>query len=241
MNLQPGTRTTRPRPPGRPPRRRRWWHWIVGGTVVVLVLMLGAIAAFLALAPSAAPLTLPAGPARQPSGALGGTWRVGTGSVAGFRVAERALGVSNEVGGRTSAVTGSVVIEPGRVTSARFVIGLRSVTVSGKHQAQFAASLSTSAHPVATFALAGPVSLSPSFATGKTVTLQVPGRLTLNGLTRSVTVTLSARRSGSSVQVAGSLPVRFARWRIRQPQGFGPFGSLASRGDAEFLLILRRS
>jgi len=42
------------------------------------------------------------------------------------------------------------------------------------------------------------------------------------------------------VQAAGSIPVRFARWRISQPSGFGPFGSLASRGEAEFLLLLQR-
>ena len=57
---------------------------------------------------------------------------------------------------------------------------------------------------------------------------------------RPVTVTLTARRDGPVLQAAGSIPVQFARWGIRQPAGFGPLGSLADNGDAEFLLILHR-
>ena len=67
------------------------------------------------------------------------------------------------------------------------------------------------------------------------------GYLTLRGSTRSVVITLTARRDGSELQVAGSMPVSFARWGIKDPAGFGFLGSLADHGTAEFLLTLRRA
>lgn len=243
MTSQPETSIARPQSPGpRParPHRRRWWRWIGAGVAALVVAGVAAVAAFIELGPPAAPLTLPAGRVAPPSGPLGGSWQAGPGSVAGFRVAETALGLSNEVGGRTSAVTGTVVIAGRQVTSAAFRVDLRPVTVGGKHQPQFAVSLGTREHPFAVVALAGQVSLSPSFAAGSTFTARVPARVTMNGITRTVVVTLTARRSGSALQVAGSFPVEFARWHIRQPQGFGPLGSLASHGDGEFRLALAR-
>ena len=61
----------------------------------------------------------------------------------------------------------------------------------------------------------------------------------MNGTTRQVTVRVSARRDGSALQLAGSIPVTFSAWHIRGPGGFGFLGSLADHGVAEFLLILR--
>ena len=95
------------------------------------------------------------------------------------------------------------------------------------------------AHPFATVTLTRPVPLPAAFSTGATVTRAAAAALTLNGITRPVTVTLSARRDGTAIEAAGSLPVAFADFRITGPRGYGVFGSLASDGTAEFLLILR--
>jgi hypothetical protein len=78
------------------------------------------------------------------------------------------------------------------------------------------------------------------FASGATITLTAAGRLTLNGVARPVRVTISARRDGTALQVAGSIPVVFATWGVKGPAGFGFLGSLADHGTAEFLLTLRR-
>jgi len=53
-----------------------------------------------------------------------------------------------------------------------------------------------------------------------------------------VTFPVSARRDGTTLQVTGSIPVAFSAWGINRPAGFGFFGSLASHGAAEFLLVL---
>jgi polyisoprenoid-binding protein YceI len=162
------------------------------------------------------------------------------GSVAGLRVQETALGLSKDAVGRTTAVTGSVAVSGGRVTSATLRVDLAAITVSGKPQRQVATSLRTGRYPDATFSLTAPVTLPAGFANGETVNLTATGQLTMNGAARPVTVALSARRDGTILQVAGSIPVAFPAWHIKGPAGFGFLGSLADHGVAEFLLTLRQ-
>lgn len=55
-----------------------------------------------------------------------------------------------------------------------------------------------------------------------------------------MTFTVSGRRDGTALQVAGSIPVTFSAWDIKGLSGYGFLGSLADHGVAEFLLILHR-
>jgi polyisoprenoid-binding protein YceI len=221
----------------RPSRRRRWLRRLLIGVAALLVLSVLAVWAFIKFQPTQAPLALSGVAARAPAGPLDGTWSVSSG-LAGFRVPETALGVSNDTVGRTSAVSGSLVISGDRVTSAEFRIGLTAVKVSGRTQPQFATSLHTSRFPVATFTLVSPAAFGASLGTGGTVRVVAAGRLSLNGVTQPVTVTVSGRRDGTALQVAGSIPVTFSRWDIKGPGGAGFLGSLADHGVAEFLLTL---
>jgi polyisoprenoid-binding protein YceI len=223
-----------------PGRRRRWWRWTLAGVVLAGVIVVAGAAIFVKSQPSAAPLALPTGAARPPAGSAAGSWAVAAGSVAGFRIRESALGFDDDVTGRTTAVTGTAVIAGGLVTSAVFRIGLTAITVGGKPSPQFAASADSAAYPDATIKLANPVLLPAGFGTGRTVTAELPGQLTLHGVTRPVTITLSVRRDGAAVEAAGSLPVATARWGITLPAGFGFLGGLSSQATAEFLLILHR-
>jgi polyisoprenoid-binding protein YceI len=223
-----------------PRRKRRWLRWLAVGAAALLVLIVLAAWAFIKFQPTAAPLALPSGPASAPVGSLDGTWKVAAGSLAGFRVQESALGLSNDAVGRTSAVTGSVVISGDRFTSAAFRVDLAALTVNGKQQPQVAASLHTGQYPGATFTLAGPVALGPAPVAGGTIRLTVSGQLAMNGATHRVTANVSARRDGATLQVAGSIPVAFSVWDIKEPGAFGFLGSLADHGTAEFLLTLRQ-
>ncbi len=128
----------------------------------------------------------------------------------------------------------------GGVTRATFRVDLTAVTVNGKTPPQFVTSLHTGRFPVATFTLASPAAFGSSLGTGGTVRITAAGRLSLNGVTRPVTVAVSARRDGADLQVAGSVPVTFSRWDITGPGGLGFLGSLAARGVAEFLLTLHQ-
>jgi polyisoprenoid-binding protein YceI len=225
----------------RPGRRHHWWRWAIAAAAALVVVVVLAAGIFIKLQPSLAPLALPAGAVSAPTGSLDGSWAAAAGSLAGFRVRESAFGMSNDTVGRTSAVTGTVVISGDQVTGGAFHIGLTSMKVGGKAQPQFAKSLDTSRDPVATVTLTRPVTLSAAFASGATVTERVTGRLAMHGISRPVVVTVSGRRDGSALQVAGSIPVTFSRWGIRGPQSFGFIASIASSGIAEFLLILHRS
>ena len=191
--------------------------------------------AFIKFQPTLPPLALSA--ASPPTGALDGTWAVSTGSVAGFRVPETAFGMSNDVVGRTTGVSGTVVITGDRVTSATSRIDL---ALNGKPQPQFAKSLDTRRFPEATFTLAKPVELGSSFASGAIVNLTATGRLTMNGVTHLVTATVSARRDGAALEAAGSIPVTFSEWGVKGPAGYGFFASLANHGTAEFLVSAHR-
>jgi polyisoprenoid-binding protein YceI len=219
-------------------RKHRWTRRILLGVVALLALVVLGSWAFIKFQPTLPPLALSA--ASPPVGTLDGTWAVSAGSVAGFRVPETAFGVSNAVVGRTTAVSGTVVISGDRVTSATFRIDLTAVKVNGKPQPQFAKSLDTQSFPEATFALAKPVELGSSFASGATVNLTAPGRLTMKEVTHLVTATVSARRDGATLEVAGSIPVTFSAWGIKGPAGYGFFAGIAHHGTAEFLISAHR-
>ncbi len=223
----------------KPPRRQHWWRWALGSVLALVVLAVAATGVVVKLTPGPAPLALPEDAAAAPSGQLDGTWHVTTSSVVGFRVRETVIGFSNDVTGRTGDVTGTVVVAGAQVVRATFRVSLDAITVDGKaRQPQLVQSLGVTAHPAATITLTRPVTLPAVFSSGATVTRTAAASLTLNGTARPVTVTLSARRDGPAIEAAGSLPVAFADFGIKGPRGYGVFGSLASNGTAEFLLIL---
>jgi hypothetical protein len=224
---------------GQARRRRRLW-WVPTGIAIVLVLIVTGVGALVSRA-SPAPLALPDRTATAPVGPLDGAWTVRAGSVAGFRVPQTVLGFSSEVVGRTRAVTGRIAVTDARITAAIFRVSLATLTVSGKKEPQLATSLRTSADPIATIRLARLIRLTPAFASGATVRETVRGYLTLRGISKPVAITFTARRNGPDLQVAGSIPISFARWHITGPSGFGILGSLAYHGSAEFFLILRRA
>jgi polyisoprenoid-binding protein YceI len=241
MTRLAGRRTPRQSRSLRSPRKRHWWRRALAAIAALAVVIAGAVVLYVKSQASAPALTLPAGPVRPPSGPLDGTWHVTGGSVAGFRLEQTVLGMSNYIRGQTSAITGTIVLSGDQVISATLRVQLTAIKVSGKTQPQLAASLGTSRHPVATFTLTAPVALSPAFAAGGTATVKATGQLVMNGITHPAAVTLSARRDGTILQVAGAIPVSFARWDITRPAGFGFLGSLASHGDAEFRLALQRA
>jgi polyisoprenoid-binding protein YceI len=232
------------RPPrhasGRAPRQRHWLRWTAIAVAAILVLVVVGAWAFITFQPTMSPLALPESVGAAPAGPLDGHWTAAAGSVAGFRVQESALGLSNDAVGRTGAVTGTVIISGARVTSGAIRVDLAAIRVNGKAQPQVGRSLNTVRYPDATFALSGPLALPPAFTSGGTVRLTADGQLTMNGAMHLVRVTVSARRDGTELQVAGSIPVVFATWGINGPGSFGFLGSLADHGTAEFLLILHQ-
>jgi polyisoprenoid-binding protein YceI len=226
----------RPRPK---PHHRRWI--IAGVAALAVLLVLVAVAAWLATQPGPQPLALPAAAsAAAPVGPLDGTWNLGAGSVVGFRIRQHVLGKSSEIVGRTNTVTGAVIVAHGQLTAASFRIDLTTVKVNDEMSPQFARRLDTQHYPSATFALTQPIPVGSDLDTGATATATATGQLTLRGVRRLVSCAISGHRNGPALEATGSIPVRFADWGIPPPTSYGPLGSLDDHGVAEFLLVLQR-
>jgi polyisoprenoid-binding protein YceI len=175
------------------------------------------------------------------SGSVAGTWAVGTGSTVGYRVQEVLLGQSTTAVGRTQSVTGHLTIQGTTVTAATFSVPMKTV-VSDKSQrnAQFDGRImDVASYPTGTFALTKPISLGTVPAVGKIKSYTATGNLTLHGQTRSVTFTLNAERTASTIEVQGSIPVLFSNWGISNPS-IGGFVTTQNHGLLEFLLVSRK-
>ena len=187
----------------------------------------------------------PGGPATTVAGASGsvdGTWTVGPGSQAGYRVGEILLGRRGEAVGRTTSITGTTEIEDSTLKDASFTVDMRSIASDEERRdRQFHGRImDTATHPTATFRASGPVDLGSRPAVGEERTVEVPGELTLRGTTKPVTARLTARYTGSGIEVGGSIPITFSEWGIPNPS-FGTFVTTDDRGLLELLLQLRRA
>jgi polyisoprenoid-binding protein YceI len=89
--------------------------------------------------------------------------------------------------------------------------------------------------PTAVFELAEPIRLDRAPVSGQEVNGQGKGRLTVHGVTHEVTADLQGRWDGSTIQVAGRMPVRMTDFQI-QPPTFGPVLSIEDSLTVEFRL-----
>ena len=175
-----------------------------------------------------------------PTSGIDGTWKVIEGSQAGYRVKEILFGQSAVAVGRTDDVTGQISIAGATVTSGSFTVDMTSVASDeSRRDNQFRSRImNVSTYPTSTFEVTKPIALSSVPPDGTTVDVKATGELTLRGTTKEVTVGLEAQRSGSTIKVAGSVPIVFEDWGIPNPS-FGPADTEDS-GDLEFLLVFGR-
>jgi polyisoprenoid-binding protein YceI len=233
-----------------PPKSRKWW-WIGGGAIVVVLLAVvgGPFVYIHFIAPDPAPkLTISDSTpttSAQTSGSeastrapLAGTWNVGTGSKAQYRVKETLFGQDAEATGTTESVTGSVVIKGTTVQSATVTVDLTTVTSDeASRDRQFQGRImDTADFPDATFKLTQPIALGKEPADGVKITATATGELTMHGTTNTVTAQLEAKRTGDTIEIAGTIPVTFSDYGIDNPSG-GP-ATVGNNGTIEFLVVL---
>ena len=156
-----------------------------------------------------------------------------------YRVKEVLFGQDNTATGSTESVTGTVTITGTTVDTAKFTVDMTKVTSdSGQRDGQFRGRImETSQFPTATFELTQPIELSSVPANLMEIPVKATGKLTLHGVTKDVTVDLTARLNGSNLEVNGTIPVTFADYNISNPSG-GP-AQVGDNGQIEVLLILR--
>lgn len=167
-----------------------------------------------------------------------GRWVPTAESQVGYRVKEVIFAQAAEGVGRTSEVDGHLLIEATTVREASFVADLRTLKsdeAQRDNQVQ-GRILDTANHPTATFELTSPIDLDSEPEVGAVVTKAVTGDLTIRGTKRPVTFDLQAKYTGSTIEVAGAIPIVFAEWSIPNPSNF--VAATEDRGLLEFLLVL---
>jgi polyisoprenoid-binding protein YceI len=207
---------------------------LVGGPYLLLDVILGKAPAKLALPPVPG-----AGTGPVVAGPVSGTWVVVPGSIAGYRVHELLFGQSHTAVGRTSRVTGGIVISGTEITAADFTVEMASVkSDQGARDFQFRGFImETADYPHGSFRLTEPVQLGSVPAIGRTIQVPVTGDLTLRGHTRLVTFTLDAERTGSDgIDVNAEISIQFGLWHIPNPTF--AVAKLGKTGTIEVLLKL---
>jgi polyisoprenoid-binding protein YceI len=235
------------------PRTRR--GWLLSGLAGLVVALGVAYGAFAVLAGSGpAPLSLNSTKSgsqstSQPAiGHIVGSWTVGPGSVAGYRVHEKlaVLPAPSDAVGRTSDIAGqATVINSGSthtVSASSFTVRVSTLTSDRpmRDQRVHTLGLQTDTYPTATFQLAQPVTLPADAASGKVVKVTATGPLTLHGVTRTVSIPLSVQLSGSSFDVAGSISFPWSEFGMTAPN-YGNFVTVADTATMELALHLTKA
>jgi polyisoprenoid-binding protein YceI len=181
------------------------------------------------------------------SAAAAGTWTVGSGSQAGYRVREQlaSLAAPSDAVGRTSAITGTLTLSQAAggytVTAANFTVDVSKLTSdqSRRDQRIHSQGLESDRYPTATFKLTAPIALTTDAANGQTVHVSASGDLTIHGETKSVTIPIDARLTGSKIELVGSITFPFSDFGITPPS-IGGFVTVQNNATMEFQLLLTR-
>ena len=183
-----------------------------------------------------------------PGSGLAGTWKVATGSSAGYRVREKlaALPAKSDAVGRSPAVTGTVKVEEAggtlTATAAVFEVDLTKLASdeSRRDQRIRTDGLQTNQFPRATFTSTRPITLPAETASGQAVKATAEGDLTLHGVTKHVSIPLDVRVTGGKGELVGSLGFPMSDFRISPPSLAG-FVTVDPDATMEFKLLLEKA
>ncbi len=170
---------------------------------------------------------------------VAGTWNVGSGSIAGYRVQEVLLGQNATAVGRTTQIWGSLTIDGSTVTKGSFTVDMASV-VSDQSQrnAKFDGPImDVSRYPTAILTLSSPIALGQLPAEGVVAHYSATGLLDLHGVIKMVSFPVSAERLSKQIDVLADINIPFADWNIANPS-VGGFVTTANKGTLEVLLHL---
>ncbi|MDP1807690.1 MAG: YceI family protein [Acidimicrobiales bacterium] len=179
---------------------------------------------------------------------LAGTWRVASGSTAGYRVREKlaALPAKSDAVGRSPAVTGTVQVAGSgtalTASDARFEVDLTQLTSdeSRRDNRIRTDGLQTNQFPKATFVSTKPIPLPAETASGQAVKATAEGDLTIHGVTKRVSIPLDVRVAGGKGELVGSLGFPMSDFNITPPN-IGGFVTVDPDATLEFKLVLEKA
>lgn len=216
----------------------------VGLGIVYFVVFAGSSPQKLALSSATA---TPSTTASSSGTSAAGTWTVSSGSEAGYRVREQlaALSAPSDAVGRTSSIDGSVTITPSgstySVSAASIAVDVNTLTSDRamRDQRIHRMGLESDRYPTATFVLSSPITLPADAAAGQVINVSATGALTIHGVTKTVTIPIQARLSGSQVELVGSITFPFSEFGMTPPS-IGGFVTVQDSATMEFDLKLAK-
>jgi polyisoprenoid-binding protein YceI len=223
------------------------------GTILVVVVVILAAAGFGAywffVRSDAAPKPTIKDTATSKGGSVDGTWQLSAndanGSFVQYRVHEKfAAGlVDNEATGKSTDVTGTLTVKGTTVSGVTVTANLAALKSDKEFRdnALKSRGLQTDTFPTAKFVGSGSVTLPAAPVKGTTIDIQVPGQLTLHGVTKPVTVPVQGRWDGKTVQVVvKALPINLTDYGMTPPTG-GPIAEVDDHGDLEMQLFFTQA
>jgi polyisoprenoid-binding protein YceI len=160
----------------------------------------------------------------QTAGSPAGTWKVvpADTTYVGYRVQELFAGetIHKAAVGRTAGVTGTMACSDQQVQAVQITANLTGLKSNRGPRDTYlhTHALQTDTIPNSTFVLSAPNPLPEAPKVGKELQVPVTGKLTLHNVTRDITVTLTARWDGPTIDVIGTVPIAFADYGIEKPK-----------------------
>lgn len=182
-----------------------------------------------------------------PATSVEGTYKIGPGSAAGYRVREIFVGGLAKVDavGRSEAVTGTIVL--GRNGSTLQVLSVNAVVdmtklvsdESRRDGRMRTTGIETDKFPTATFVSSSAVALDAESEAAKPVKATVSGKLTLHGVTREVQIPVDAQLRSGTLEIVGRLAINMKDYSIEPPE-IADFVKADDDGAFEFKLVLKK-
>ena len=183
-----------------------------------------------------------------PAGELDGSWTVQPGDdvFAGYRITEQFGAVHNTAVARTGGVEARITVEGTQVTEVTATVDMASLTsqdnqlpaVGNRDAAMRTMGLETDTFPTATFTATEAIELDDLPEPGEELAFDAVGELDLHGVTRSVTLPMTARWNGEVIDLTGSLEVALADHDIDPPAA--QIVTVAEAGTLELQLTFAR-
>jgi polyisoprenoid-binding protein YceI len=179
---------------------------------------------------------------------LTGSWKLASGSQAGYRVREKLgfLPAQSDAVGRTSQITGGATFSESKstvtITAASFNVAVSTLKSdrSMRDEKIHEIGLESSRYPTATFTLSTPLTASASALEGKVAHLSVTGIFNIHGTSKKETVPVEMSLSGSTLEAVGSLTFPWSEFGMTAPS-IGGFVNVTEKATMEFDLRLARA
>ncbi|MGO9762589.1 MAG: YceI family protein [Solirubrobacteraceae bacterium] len=176
------------------------------------------------------------------------SWRVASGSQAGYRVREKLafLPAESDAVGRTSDIAGAATLTDSTnrltITAASFTVAVSTLKSdrSMRDEKIHEIGLESSRYPTATFVLSKAVALPASVSSGDVARVSVAGVFDIHGASKLQTLPVEFVVSGSTLEAAGSLTFPWREFGMTAPS-VGGFVSVTGKATMEFDLRLQRA